>query len=40
MYIPNSRWTWAFMLTAILQAIIALALESYASTCPFPIEHC
>ncbi|KAF2033084.1 hypothetical protein EK21DRAFT_86522 [Setomelanomma holmii] len=29
MYIPNSRWTWAFMLTAIVQAIIALALESY-----------
>jgi hypothetical protein len=29
MYIPNSRWTWAFMLTAIAQAVIALALESY-----------
>ncbi|KAH7079962.1 hypothetical protein BKA63DRAFT_590212 [Paraphoma chrysanthemicola] len=29
MYIPNSRWTWAFMMTAIVQAIVALALESY-----------
>jgi hypothetical protein len=34
MYIPNSRWTWAFMLTAIAQAIIALALESYVTACP------
>lgn len=31
MYIPNSKWTWAFMMTAIVQAIIALALESYAT---------
>ncbi|KNG46678.1 UPF0658 Golgi apparatus membrane protein C23H3.04 [Stemphylium lycopersici] len=29
MYMPNTRWTWAFMLTAIAQALIALALESY-----------
>ncbi|KAL5120430.1 hypothetical protein ACEQ8H_001720 [Pleosporales sp. CAS-2024a] len=29
MYTPNSTWTWAFMFTAILQAVIALALESY-----------
>ncbi|KAL6705932.1 hypothetical protein ACN47E_006211 [Coniothyrium glycines] len=29
LYIPNTRWTWAFMLTAIFQALIALALESY-----------
>jgi ABC-type anion transport system duplicated permease subunit len=29
MYIPSSRWTWAFMITAIVQAVIALALESY-----------
>ncbi|CAN9374656.1 unnamed protein product [Alternaria alternata] len=29
MYIPNTRWTWAFMLTAICQVGIALALESY-----------
>jgi hypothetical protein len=29
MYIPNTRWTWAFMLTAIFQIIIALCLESY-----------
>ena len=28
MYLPNSTWTWAFMVTAILQAIIALALEA------------
>lgn len=32
MYMPNTRWTWAFMLTAIAQVCIALALESYA--CP------
>jgi hypothetical protein len=29
MYMPNTRWTWAFMLTAIAQVTIALALESY-----------
>lgn len=29
MYWPNTRWTWAFMLTAIFQAVIGLALESY-----------
>ncbi|KAF1944603.1 hypothetical protein EJ02DRAFT_340462 [Clathrospora elynae] len=29
MYTPNTRWTWAFMLTAIVQIVIALALESY-----------
>ncbi|KAJ4292546.1 hypothetical protein N0V90_009209 [Kalmusia sp. IMI 367209] len=29
MYIPNTRWTWAFMLTAITQAVIALVLEAY-----------
>lgn len=29
MYIPNTKWTWAFMLTAIVQAIVALTLESY-----------
>lgn len=40
MYIPNSRWTWAFMITAILQAGIALALESYVHTCQPSTEHC
>lgn len=34
MYIPNTRWTWAFMLTAIAQALIALALESYVLNAP------
>ncbi|KAI2481239.1 hypothetical protein Ptr902_07034 [Pyrenophora tritici-repentis] len=29
MYIPNTRWTWAFMLTAIFQVAVGLALESY-----------
>ncbi|KAF1851315.1 uncharacterized protein K460DRAFT_31462 [Cucurbitaria berberidis CBS 394.84] len=29
MYIPNTKWTWAFMLTAIGQIVIALALESF-----------
>ncbi|KAI8933872.1 hypothetical protein NX059_009570 [Plenodomus lindquistii] len=29
MYWPNTRWTWAFMLTAIGQAVIGVALESY-----------
>lgn len=40
MYIPNSRWTWAFMLTAIAQAVIALALEAYVDPMPFDIEPC
>ncbi|KAL5378052.1 hypothetical protein DPSP01_009337 [Paraphaeosphaeria sporulosa] len=29
MYIPNTRWTWAFLLTAVTQAVIALVLEAY-----------
>lgn len=29
MYIPNTRWTWAFFLTAVTQAVIALVLEAY-----------
>lgn len=29
MYWPNTRWTWAFMLTAVFQAVIGVALESY-----------
>lgn len=33
MYVPNTRWTWAFMLTAICQVGIALALESYVCLC-------
>ncbi|KAF2017879.1 hypothetical protein BU24DRAFT_345795 [Aaosphaeria arxii CBS 175.79] len=29
MYIPQSKWTWAFMLISLLQAIVALGLEAY-----------
>lgn len=29
MYRPTTTWTWAFLLTALLQAIVALALEAY-----------
>ncbi|KAF2246659.1 hypothetical protein BU26DRAFT_50855 [Trematosphaeria pertusa] len=29
MYIPNTKWTWAFMLTAIVQAVVAIGLEAY-----------
>ncbi|KAM3425424.1 UPF0658 Golgi apparatus membrane protein C23H3.04 [Cercospora zeina] len=29
MYIPNTRWTWAFMLIVLVQAIASLALEIY-----------
>ncbi|KAH8813269.1 hypothetical protein F5884DRAFT_331907 [Xylogone sp. PMI_703] len=29
MYLPNTLWTWAFMITTIVQACIVLALESY-----------
>lgn len=29
MYKPNTLWTWAFMIVAIFQAIVVLALESY-----------
>ncbi|KAF1988431.1 hypothetical protein K402DRAFT_328293 [Aulographum hederae CBS 113979] len=29
MYFPNSKWTWSFMGVAIVQAVIALALEGY-----------
>ncbi|KAK3625953.1 hypothetical protein LTR22_023353 [Elasticomyces elasticus] len=29
MYLPNSRWTWAFMLVTFFQCIISLALEGY-----------
>ncbi|KAF2177654.1 hypothetical protein K469DRAFT_732288 [Zopfia rhizophila CBS 207.26] len=29
MYIPNTKWTWSFMLVALVQAIIALGLEAY-----------
>lgn len=35
MYIPNTKWTWSYLIAACLQAIIALALEAYvwADTC-------
>lgn len=29
MYIPNTKWTWAFLVTAVTQAIVALGLEAY-----------
>ncbi|KAF2258437.1 hypothetical protein CC78DRAFT_549105 [Lojkania enalia] len=29
MYIPNTKWTWCFLLTALVQAIVGLALEAY-----------
>ncbi|WPH04923.1 Hypothetical protein R9X50_00782000 [Acrodontium crateriforme] len=29
MYVPSSKWTWAFMLLILLQCIISLAIESY-----------
>lgn len=29
MYLPNSTWTWAFMLIVLFQAIASLALEAY-----------
>ena len=30
LYIPDSRWTWAFVLVAFVQTIATLALEGYA----------
>ncbi|KIW08578.1 uncharacterized protein PV09_00542 [Verruconis gallopava] len=29
MYIPNTFWTWTFMLVALIQAILSLSLEAY-----------
>ncbi|EME46150.1 hypothetical protein DOTSEDRAFT_70223 [Dothistroma septosporum NZE10] len=29
MYMPNTKWTWAFMLIVLAQAIASLALEAY-----------
>lgn len=29
MYVPNTKWTWAFLLTVFVQAIVALSLEAY-----------
>ncbi|KAK0128163.1 hypothetical protein ONS95_000144 [Cadophora gregata] len=29
MYRPNTTWTWAFLITTIVQAVIVLAIESY-----------
>ncbi|KAF2638217.1 hypothetical protein P280DRAFT_78387 [Massarina eburnea CBS 473.64] len=29
MYIPNTKWTWLFMVAAIVQVVVALALEAY-----------
>lgn len=29
MYIPNTKWTWAFMATALIQATVGIGLEAY-----------
>ena len=29
MYLPSSRWTWAFVLVSLVQALIVLGFESY-----------
>jgi len=29
LYVPNTRWTWAFFSTALVQAVLALILEAY-----------
>lgn len=29
MYLPNSKWTWSFVIIAVVQAAVILALESY-----------
>jgi hypothetical protein len=29
MYLPNTKWTWAFLITAVVQAAVALTLEAY-----------
>lgn len=29
MYIPSTKWTWAFMLIVLIQAMASLALEAY-----------
>jgi hypothetical protein len=28
---PNTPWTWAFLIAALVQAVIILAIESYVS---------
>jgi hypothetical protein len=29
MYRPDTPWTWAFLLTAVIQAVVVLAMEAY-----------
>ncbi|KAF2729413.1 hypothetical protein EJ04DRAFT_447349 [Polyplosphaeria fusca] len=29
MYIPNTKWTWSFLITSVVQAIVGLGLEAY-----------
>ncbi|EED16828.1 conserved hypothetical protein [Talaromyces stipitatus ATCC 10500] len=29
MYLPNSKWTWLFVMTAVIQAAVILGLEAY-----------
>ncbi|KAF2112166.1 hypothetical protein BDV96DRAFT_614461 [Lophiotrema nucula] len=29
MYVPNTKWTWSFMLVALVQAIVGVTLEAY-----------
>jgi hypothetical protein len=28
LYVPSTKWTWAFFLTALIQAVLALVLEA------------
>jgi hypothetical protein len=39
MYIPNTKWTWAFFATAATQAVIALVLEAYVPPHPIGPTH-
>lgn len=34
MYIPNTKWTWTFTVIAVVQAVVALSLESYVVSGP------
>jgi len=38
MYLPNSKWTWLFVVTSVVQAAIILGLESYVFA-TFQINH-
>jgi hypothetical protein len=40
MYFPTTRWTWAFTLTSLAQAIVAVALEACVSSPARPQSAC